>query len=102
MANSNHGPAAGDPGAGARDSAKPTADRRPESALGGSASDVATNITPTHVEQGGRDSGMSISLTVSIGYQRRRPNTQGDRLEARIDSVGLLIVGGVTVVVLIL
>jgi len=45
---------------------------------------------------------MSISLTVSIGYQRRRPNTQGDRLEARIDSVGLLIVGGVTVVVLIL
>ena len=60
------------------------------------------NITLTHVEEGGRDSGMSINLTISIGYQRRRPDTSGDRLEARIDSVGLLIVGGVTVVVLIL
>ena len=44
---------------------------------------------------------MSINLTVSIGYQRRRPDTQGDRLEARIDSVGLLIVGGIVTVAII-
>jgi len=44
---------------------------------------------------------MSINLTVSIGYNRRRPDTQGDRLEARIDSVGLLIVGGIVTVAII-
>jgi len=44
---------------------------------------------------------MSINLTVSIGYQRRRPDTRGDRLEARIDSVGLLIVGGIVAVAII-
>jgi len=45
---------------------------------------------------------MSINLTVSIGYQRRRPDTSGDRLEARIDSVGLLIVGGIIAVALVI
>jgi hypothetical protein len=50
-----------------------------------------------------RASGMRIDFTLSIGYERRRPNTQGDRLEARMDTVGLLVVGSiVTIIVLII
>ena len=49
-----------------------------------------------------RDSGLSITLTVSVGYQRRRPDTKGDRWEARLDSVGLLVVGAVVALILVL
>ena len=49
-----------------------------------------------------RDSGMSISFSLSIAYQRRRPNTLGDRVEARIDSIGLLLVGSIVAVAIIL
>jgi uncharacterized membrane protein YjdF len=45
---------------------------------------------------------MEISLSLSIGYKRRRPNTQGDRWEARIDSFGLLVVGALVAVVILL
>jgi len=49
-----------------------------------------------------RNSGMRIDFTLSIGYERRRPDTQGDRWEARMDTVGLLLVGSiVTLLVLI-
>jgi hypothetical protein len=51
---------------------------------------------------GERDSSMSIDFTVSVGYRRRRPNTRGDRWEARIDSIGLLIVGGVVAIVIVI
>jgi len=44
---------------------------------------------------------MSIDLTISIGYRRKRPDTKGDRLEARMDSLGLFLVG-VAVTLLIL
>jgi len=44
---------------------------------------------------------MSIDFTLSIGYRRRRPNTMGDRWEARIDSIGLLIVGGIVAIAII-
>lgn len=50
-----------------------------------------------------RDSGLSIELVVSIGYKRVRPNTRGDRLEARLDSAGLLLVGSaITLLVLVI
>jgi hypothetical protein len=45
---------------------------------------------------------MSIDLTLRIGYKRRRPNTMGDRWEARIDSFGLLVVGAIVAVAIIL
>ena len=48
-----------------------------------------------------RDSGMSITLSISIGYQRRRPDTQGDRLEARLDSLGLLVVGAAVALLIV-
>jgi len=44
---------------------------------------------------------MSIDFTLSIGYKRRRPNVMGDRLEGRIDSIGLLLVGSVVAVAII-
>lgn len=40
-----------------------------------------------------RDSGMHLEFTLTIGYRRRRPDTQGDVIEARIDSLVLLAVG---------
>ena len=49
-----------------------------------------------------RDSGLSITLTVSVGYQRRRPDTRGDRWEARLDSLGLLVVGAVIALILVI
>jgi hypothetical protein len=49
-----------------------------------------------------RASGMRIDFTLSIGYTRRRPDTQGDRWEARLDSVGLLLVGAVVAVVILI
>jgi len=48
-----------------------------------------------------RDSGMSIDFTLSIGYHRRRPNTMGDRLEARMDSLGLFLVGAAVAIALV-
>ena len=51
---------------------------------------------------GERDSGMSISLSLTIGYQRRRPNTQGDRWEARFDSIGLLVAGAIVAILILI
>lgn len=49
-----------------------------------------------------RDSGMSIEFALSIRYNRIRPDTRGDRVEARIDSVALIVIGSlVTLVILI-
>lgn len=65
----------------------------------------ANHLGYEHAPGDERDSGMSISFSLSIGYQRRRPNTLGDRTEARIDSLGLLIVGsviGVAIVIVVL
>jgi len=46
---------------------------------------------------------MSISLSLTIGYSRKRPDTHGDRWEARVDSIGLLLAGAaVAVLVLVL
>jgi len=45
---------------------------------------------------------MSISVSISIGYSRRRPDTLGDRWEARMDSIGLLVVGGVVVLAVVI
>ena len=49
----------------------------------------------------GRDSGMSIELAISLRYQRKRPDTKGDRLESRLDSVGLLLIGSVATILLL-
>jgi hypothetical protein len=49
-----------------------------------------------------RDSGLTINVTLSVGYQRRRPNTGTDRWEARVDSLGLLIVGAIVVAIILL
>ena len=49
-----------------------------------------------------RDSGMRIEFGLHIGYKRRRPNTLGDRWEARVDSFGLLAVGALVAVAIIL
>jgi len=54
-------------------------------------------------ERDERASGMRIDFTLSIGYERRRPNTQGDRWEARADTAGLLLIGSiVTIIILII
>ena len=44
---------------------------------------------------------MEISLSLVIGYKRRRPDTAGDRLEARLDSIGLLVVGSLVTVIIL-
>ena len=47
-----------------------------------------------------RDSSLRIDVTISVGYQRQRGGTT-DRWEARISTVGLLLVGAaVTLLVL--
>jgi len=43
---------------------------------------------------------MSIEFLVSIGYRRRRPDIT-DRIEARMDSLGLMIAGAVVALVII-
>jgi hypothetical protein len=48
-----------------------------------------------------RNSGLQITVSIGIGYSRRRPNTLGDRWEARLDSIGLLIVGSVIAVAVV-
>ena len=48
-----------------------------------------------------RDSGLTITLSLSVGYQRRRPNTGTDRWEARVDSLGLLIIGAIVVAIIL-
>ena len=48
-----------------------------------------------------RDSGMRLEFGLHIGYRRRRPNTLGDRTEARIDSIGLLAVGAICALAII-
>ena len=54
-------------------------------------------------DEDGRDSGMSIEFALSIRYSRTRPDTKGDRIEARMDSIGLLIVGSiVTIIILVI
>ena len=63
---------------------------------------AASPLSGSSPEQDERDSGLSITLTVSVGYQRRRPDTKGDRWEARLDSLGLLVVGAVIALVLVL
>jgi hypothetical protein len=45
---------------------------------------------------------MSISVSISVGYERRRPDVRGDRWEARMDSLGLLLIGSTVVLVLVL
>ena len=49
-----------------------------------------------------RSSGMSIDFTLSIAYRRKRPNTHGDRWEARADSFGLLIIGSIVTIIILL
>jgi len=44
---------------------------------------------------------MRIDLTLSIGYQRVRPDTH-DRWETRVDSLGLLLIGSVVTVVILI
>jgi len=45
---------------------------------------------------------MTIQVSLSVGYQRRRPNTLGDRVESRIDSIGLMLAGAAVVIVLLI
>ena len=45
---------------------------------------------------------MRIEFGLHIGYRRRRPNTLGDRWEARVDSFGLILIGGLIAVAIIL
>lgn len=50
---------------------------------------------------GDRESGLTISFSVGVGYRRRRPDTRGDRWEARVDSIGLLIVSSIIVALIV-
>ena len=43
---------------------------------------------------------MSIEFLVSIGYRRRRPDIT-DRIEARMDSLGLMIAGAIVAIIII-
>jgi len=45
---------------------------------------------------------MSIEFALSIRYNRERPDTKGDRIEARMDSVGLLLVGSIVTVIILI
>jgi type II secretory pathway component PulF len=47
-----------------------------------------------------RESGLHIDVTISVGYRRLRNNTI-DRWEARVGTLGLLVVGAVVVVILL-
>ena len=50
-----------------------------------------------------RDSGMSIEFALSIRYNRVRPDTHGDRIEARMDSAALIVIGSiVTIIILVI
>jgi len=49
-----------------------------------------------------RDSGMSIEFALSVRYSRKRPDTKGDRVEARLDSVGLLVVGSIVTIIILI
>ena len=44
---------------------------------------------------------MEISLSLVIGYKRKRPDTQGDKVEARLDSLGLLVVGSLVTIIIL-
>jgi uncharacterized membrane protein YjdF len=44
---------------------------------------------------------MRIDFTLSIGYSRRRPDTQGDRWEARVDTFGLLVIGAIVTLIIL-
>jgi len=58
---------------------------------------------PADAKDDDRRSGMSIEFALSIRYNRERPDTKGDRIEARMDSIGLLIVGSiVTIIILVI
>ena len=43
-----------------------------------------------------RDSGMRIAISIGVEYTRRRPDTH-DPFEARIGTIGLIIIGGAIV-----
>jgi len=45
---------------------------------------------------------MQINFTLSVGYTRKRPNTRGDKWEARIDSFGLLLAGAAVTIIILL
>src|SRR5262245_22140747 len=90
MADRPVGPDSGDPGPGRRSPYEPNGGIRLDRGPGGTPSDLTE-----------RDSGMSIDLMVSIGYRRRRPDTR-DRWESRLDSIGLMLIGGVIAIALIL
>lgn len=47
-----------------------------------------------------RDSGLTLSFSISISYNRQRGRLH-DRWESRVDSVGLMIIGGIVVIVLL-
>ena len=58
-------------------------------------------VSIEHEETGNeRDSGLSITFSLSVGYSRIRPNTH-DKVEARIDSFGLLFVGAIVTVIIL-
>jgi len=50
----------------------------------------------------GRDSGMSIEFALSIRYSRTRPDTKGDRVEARLDSAALLVIGSIVTIIILI
>jgi len=44
---------------------------------------------------------MSIEFALSIRYHRTRPDTKGDRVEARLDSAALLVVGSIVTIIIL-
>jgi hypothetical protein len=44
---------------------------------------------------------MSVTISVSVGYQRKRPSTT-DRVEQRMDAAALFIAGAAVVLVLLI
>jgi len=44
---------------------------------------------------------MSLEFSLVLSYKRKRPNTQGDKWEARVDSAGLMVIGAVVVVIVL-
>jgi len=48
-----------------------------------------------------RNSGMRIAISVGIEYTRKRPDTH-DPVEARIGTIGLIVIGGIVTLFVVL
>ena len=57
--------------------------------------------SPSSGSSDDRDSSMTVNVTFSVGYTRKRPSTQ-DRLEQRMDAAGLFLAGAAVVIIVLI